>query len=73
MYQVSRYKEKEERVRSKMAKTANPAVFVAVQKVTWLKNAPFTDQDPLLSAVTVSLITKPLNAKLPDATLTILR
>ena len=48
-------------------------VFVAVHKIAWLISAPFINQDPLLSAVTVSLITKPLNAKLPDATLTILR
>ena len=68
-----RIEEEREKLRNKKVKTVDPGVFVAVQKVTWLINAPFTNQDPLLIGVTVSLITKPLNAKLPDATLTILR
>ena len=68
-----RIEEEREKLRNKKVKTVDPGVFVAVQKVIWLTNAPFTNQDPLLSAMTVSLITKPLNAKLPDATLTILR
>ena len=73
MGEEMRIEEEREKLRNKKVKTVDPGVFVAVQKVTWLTNAPFTNQDPLLSAVTVSLITKPLNAKLPDATLTILR
>ena len=73
MGEEMRIEEEKEKQRNKKVKIVDPGVFVAVQKVTWLTNAPFTNQDPLLSAVTVSLITKPLNAKLPDATLTILR
>ena len=68
-----RIEEEREKLRNKKVKIVDPGVFVAVQKVTWLTNAPFTNQDPLLSAVTISLITKPLNAKLPGANLTILR
>ena len=64
--------EEKEKVRSKMAKIANPDASVADQRVTWLSNVQSTNQDPLPSVVIVNLITKPLNVK-PDATLTTLR
>ena len=63
--------EETEKQRNKKVKIVDQSVSVAVQKITWLISAPFINQDPLLSAVIVNLITRPLNAK-PDANLTIL-
>ena len=73
MVEEMKVEEGKEKRRKVKVVTVNLSVSVAVQTVTWLINVPYISQDHHLSAGTVTWITKPLSARLPNATRTIQR
>ena len=54
MGEEMKVEEEKEKQRNKKVMIIGQGVFVAVHKITWLISAPFINQGPLLSAVTVS-------------------